>query len=242
MIDKFERNKNFLLKSWEDFFTIASISENNNLHTENANENQRMNTEEWNLLKMLGNNDPYKKVEIISKEEFCFDVSDKIVDVKLYCLSCSQPIYCHMCQHPFFSQNITDQKLNLYKLFLINTKSDKVIFKTNKILEKIKEKFVFSFKNIYLFNSEIEEILLVKKSDFIKDISKNNQENKTKLKKEVLEVPSPYLNSPSKYQIQDLEMNINNKSISNFSNDESNRNEKYDKLVQKMDKWLCQKG
>ena len=242
MIDKFEKNKNFLIKSWEDLFAIASISENNNMHLEDGGETERMNTQEWKLLKILENNDPYKKVEISGKEEFCSDVSDHIVDVKLCCLSYSRPIYLNMCQHPFFSQNITDQKLNLYKLFLINTKSDKVIFKANKILEKIKEKFVFSFKNIYLFNSEIEEILLVKKSDFIKDIPKINQETKTKFQKEVLEVPSPYLNSPFKYQIRDVDNNCDNRSASNLSNDEKESKEKSDKLLKKMDKWLCVKG
>ena len=113
--------------------------------------------------------------KIQSKMELCAEIQRHLIEIKLKTLKFAIKIYAYICSSHYFQKNILSQKMDLFKLFLLNSNDDKVLLKTCECTELAKSRFLFAFNNICVFDSQIEEILLSKRSQLFKTLAKSTR-------------------------------------------------------------------
>ena len=156
--EKFCNKPMFLTNIWSNFTEIASISEaNEEIYQENP-ENPKK------FLTFLNN-----KIEISSKLDLTEAIQKNLRDIKLLTLAYSLEIFGYFCKLEDFQKKILNKNLELFKIFLIVSDDDKVLLRTCECIEFLKSKFLFAFKNICIFDVQIEEILVSKRSQMFKN-------------------------------------------------------------------------
>ena len=146
---------------------------------------------------------------IISKLDFNPEIQQNIIEIKLKTLQYSLRIFEYFSQIANrFPKAVLSSNMDLFKLFLINSLDDRVLLRTCECIEVFKKKFLFFFENVCIFDVQIEEILINKKSQMIKGLGKKSR----------FSIPNlPLLESPMNSPMIPLDFSLDSKRSS--SND-----------------------
>lgn len=165
LFEKFQRIPAFLFNAWNNFIEIACIEEKKNTNTD------EISTEMPNkFAKFLS-----KEYQVLLKSDFNEEIQRGLKEIKLKMLSYTPKIFAFFLQLSIFSKKIINSNLDLFKLLLIYTNNDEIFLETCEYLEVFKKKFIFAFNNICIYDAEIEQILMDKKSILLKSHAKSSR-------------------------------------------------------------------
>jgi hypothetical protein len=191
-----------LIYVWANFIDIACISEEND--PVYLSSTMEYHEDPKKYLKYLQHD-----FTIISKLDFNPEIQQNIIEIKLKTLHYSLRIFEYFSQIANrFPKAVLSSNMDLFKLFLINSLDDRVLLRTCECIEVFKKKFLFFFENVCIFDVQIEEILINKKSQMIKGLGKKSR----------FSIPNlPLLESPMNSPMIPLDFSLDSKRSS--SND-----------------------
>lgn len=185
-------------------------------------------------------------------DEFNEEIQDKLPKIKLKMLSYTPKIFSSCIDQPIFTKNILNNNLDIFKLLLLHSKDDEIVFQVCDYIEQFKKKFLFYFKNICTFDGQIEQMLLAKKEQIMKSNIKSSRFS--------LKILQNLPNSPGVSPLNPLDFNIERtesiteKPVISLKKVEEKRNEITEedpferekilkkRLIEEMDNWLCYDG
>ena len=110
----------------------------------------------------------------MSKLDFNKEIQENLIEIKLKTIHYALRVFDYLSQMAnVFPKSFLSSNMDLLKLFIINTFDDRILLRTCECIEIFKKKHLFFFENVCIFDGQIEEILMNKKAQMMKNLAKS---------------------------------------------------------------------
>lgn len=201
----------------------------------------------------------------MSKLDFNKEIQENLIEIKLKTLHYALRVFDYLSQMAnAFPKSFLSSNMDLLKLFIINTFEDRILLRTCECIEIFKKKHLFFFENVCIFDGQIEEILMNKKAQIMKNLAKSKT-SRLSVSRPLQDSPAISPMIPMDYSLEQskkvsiIEANLEElkktKSIFMYpvQREETNKEEKSQEFedeiekekrikkqfIEELDKWLC---